>query len=197
VRVSSWNVNSIRNVSKRQLLFGYLERCRPDWLCINELDFNYGVYPRQLKALRIPKDYFWYLNCWSKSLGVMVLTPHAPLRVLKDMPGAEGRDMRGRVIALEYSSFYLVGVDKPNIGYDKGRLEFKTRQFDPAFNSYVSALREHKELVICGDMNVAHRDIDLADPEQKGSTGCTPEERQSFSDLLACGFVDTFRMLSP
>ncbi len=110
----------------------------------------------------------------------------------------EYHDKEGRVITLEYDKFYLVSVYVPNAGEGLKRLNYRVNEWDKAFFEYLNKLKQKKDIIICGDLNVAHQEIDIFDPKsKKKSAGFTIEERESFSKFLEFGYVDTFRTLNP
>jgi len=193
-RLLSWNVNGVRAVVKK----GFLEwLCResPDVLCIQETKAR----PEQLgEELKQPRGYRAYWNYPEKGGygGVATFTREAPRSVAYDLD-APGLDTEGRVLIAVYPAFTLLNVYFPN-GKREGRLKYKLDFYD-AFLNHAQALRSQgHRLVICGDVNTAHREIDLARPrENQKVSGFLPEERAWIDKFLAHGYVDTFRHFHP
>lgn len=128
--------------------------------------------------------------------GTAIYTKHTPLSVVYGL-GIDEHDHEGRVITLEYESFYLVTVYTPNSQDGLKRLDYRMT-WDDDFREYVKRLDEKKPVIMCGDMNVAHQEIDLKNPKSnRHNAGFTDEEREKFSELLSAGFTDTFRYLHP
>ena len=142
-----------------------------------------------------------YLEYWNSAekkgySGTAILTRHEPLSVAYGM-GSELHDHEGRLITLEYEGFYLVTVYTPNSQRELTRLMYRMC-WEEDFRLYLKRLDERKPVIVCGDMNVAHREIDLKNPKSnQNNAGFTPQEREAMTKLLASGFVDTFRLLHP
>ncbi|KZZ31771.1 exodeoxyribonuclease III, partial [Oleiphilus sp. HI0085] len=143
--------------------------------------------------------YHIYCNSAEKKgySGTAILTKHAPISVQYDM-GIEEHDQEGRVIAAEYDGFYLVTVYTPNSGSELKRLPYR-QEWDKDFNDYLKKLEESKPVILCGDLNVAHKDIDLARPKPNynKSAGYTQAEIDGLDRYVASGFIDTYRELNP
>ena len=142
--------------------------------------------------------YYQYFNSAEKKgySGTAIFTKHEPLRVTYGMNMIE-HDDEGRLITLEYPAFYIVTCYTPNAKRGLERLDYRMT-WEEAFRAYVKSLDAHKPVIICGDLNVAHKEIDLKNPKtNQTSAGFTPQEREKFTALLDSGFVDTFRHLSP
>ncbi len=145
-----------------------------------------------------PEGYTAYWNSAQKKgySGVAAFCRQTPLSVTKGI-GIDEHDTEGRVLTLEYPDFYLVVCYTPNSQDGLRRLEYR-QQWDEEFRRYVTGLDASKPVVICGDLNVAHKEIDLKNPKtNRKNAGFTDEEREGFSNLLACGFIDTFRHFNP
>ena len=128
--------------------------------------------------------------------GTAIFTRHKPLSVVMGM-GIDLHDHEGRVITLEMSDFFLVTVYTPNSQDGLKRLDYRMT-WDDDFRNYLNRLDQQKPVIVCGDMNVAHEEIDIKNPKSNRRNACfTDEEREKFTDLLACGFTDTFRFLHP
>ncbi|MDC0598875.1 exodeoxyribonuclease III [Gammaproteobacteria bacterium] len=195
MRLVSWNVNGIRAAIKKDFL-GSLHGMNTDVLCLQETK---AQDEQVLEALSELDGYHIYSNSAVKKgySGTAVLTKQKPLSVTYDMGIAE-HDQEGRVIAAEFDDFYLVTVYTPNSGSELKRLDYR-QQWDKDFLDYLKALEKFKPVVVCGDLNVAHTDIDLARPKPNynKSAGYMQAEIDGIDSLIAADFVDTFRHLNP
>lgn len=193
IKLISWNVNGIRAVLKKGFL-EFLKTQNPDILCLQETKAK----PEQVE-LTVP-GYVPYWNFPPKKLGysgTLILTKEKPLKITNDM-AQEKHDQEGRVITAEYSKFYLVNVYVPNAKRDLSRLPYREKEWDVDFLKYLKKLEKKKPVIFCGDLNVAHQEIDLANPKTNQKThGFTKEEREGFSNFIKAGFIDTFRELYP
>lgn len=191
MKICSWNVNGLRSVLGKGFL-DYLEVEQPDFLCLQEIK----AMPDQVD-LDLPDGYRAIWNSAERKgySGTMVICRHEPLMVTNRIGVTQG-DIEGRTQTLELEDFFLVNVYTPNVRGDLSRLDFRTREWDVAFREHVCALDARKTVVFCGDLNVAHREIDLANPRSnRGKAGFTDEERDAFQSHLDAGFADTFRLL--
>lgn len=192
--LTSWNVNGVRACLKKGL-GDWLAEHRPDVLCLQETKAR----PDQVA---LPAEFDGYRASWNPAekpgySGVATFSRDAPLSVDFGL-GIDEHDREGRVITSEFPDFHLVNVYTPNAQNELRRLPYR-QAWDRAFREHLAKLRATgKPVVFCGDLNVAHREIDLARPEQnRRSAGFSDEERDGFSELLDSGFVDTFRHLHP
>ncbi|MDR1568591.1 MAG: exodeoxyribonuclease III [Streptococcaceae bacterium] len=189
----SWNVNGLRAVEKKSPSFTEIfERLGADFFCIQETKLQEGQSP-----IDYP-DYFEYWNYAEKKgySGVAIFAKHEPLNVSYGLGIAE-HDQEGRVITLEYNDFFLINVYTPNAKRDLARLSYRM-VWEDAFRSYLNQLKAKKHVIVCGDLNVAHQNIDLKNwKTNQKNAGFTPEERGKFGELLQSGFVDSFRALHP
>ena len=129
--------------------------------------------------------------------GVAIFTKYRPIQVTYGIQ-IEEHDQEGRVLTAEFPNFYLVSTYVVNSGEGLKRLDYRTKKWDRDFFNYIHSLKEKKDVVLCGDLNVAHMEIDIYDPKGKEKhSGFTPEERKSFSEFLNMGYIDTFRHLYP
>ena len=184
----SWNVNGIRACIKKGF-FNFLEDHDPDILCIQETKAH-----QEQVDLEVP-GYHQYWNSAIKKgySGTLVLTKTPALSEAYGI-GVEEHDQEGRVLTLEYESFYLVNVYTPNSQRELTRLEYRTTQWDQAFLKYVKSLETLKPVIFCGDLNVAHTEHDLRNPDTNhNNAGFTDAERAGFDQILSEGFIDTFR----
>lgn len=192
----NWNVNGIRSIVKKDFIKDVREM-NPDILCLQETK---GGEEDVFAALEVFPEYKVFVNS-SKARkgysGTAILTKQEPLGVTYDM-ALEEFDQEGRVITAEYLNFFLVTVYTPNAGEGLSRLDYREK-WDFAFNEYVNWLNKRKPVIVCGDLNVAHHDIDIARPKENynKSAGYTQREIDGFQRLLDTGFVDTFRHFHP
>ena len=191
MKIVSWNVAGFRAVLKKGF-DDFFRKIDADIFCIQESK----VLEEQFDYR--PEGYKMYLNPAEKKgySGTLVFTRIDPINVSYGM-GIEEHDKEGRIITLEYDKFYLVTVYTPNAKNDLSRLEYRMKWEDD-FKSYLKMLELTKPVVVCGDLNVAHNEIDIKNAKSnRGSAGFTDEERDKFSKLLEAGFIDTFRYLYP
>ena len=201
MRFISWNVNGLRAVVKKNFLEVF-ESFGADIFAIQETKMQEG----QLE-LDLPGYYQYFSYAEKKGYsGTAVFSRHEPLSVLHGL-GNEYLDQEGRITALEFSTFWFVDVYTPNSQNGLARIGHRM-EWDDAFRDFCKGLEEGilpdgspsdpKPVVICGDFNVAHQDIDLKNPEpNRGVSGFSDEERSKFGELLDAGFIDTFRLLHP
>ena len=186
----SWNVNGVRAALKKGLL-EFMTTADADVICLQEVK----AHPGDVQHIEWPQGYEMYWNPAQKKgySGTAMFTRRKPRCVTYGMEIAE-HDLEGRIINAEFDDFFLLNVYQPNSQRGLTRLEYRTRGWDPAFLEYLLKLDRQKPVVFCGDLNVAHTEIDLSNPKSnRRNAGFTEEERQSFSTLLEHGFVDTFR----
>ncbi|WP_261807307.1 exodeoxyribonuclease III [Lapidilactobacillus luobeiensis] len=187
----SWNVNGLRAVLKKDFLTTFKE-LDADFFCLQETKMQAGQVDLALPGYQ---QYFDYAQRKGYS-GTAIFTKHQPLSVQYGL-GLTEHDQEGRAITLEYPNFYLVTCYTPNSQAELKRLDYRL-SWDRAFRQYVSDLATKKSVIFCGDLNVAHQEIDLKNPKTNHhNAGFSDEERQSFSTLLAAGFTDTFRHFYP
>lgn len=203
MKLYSWNVNGIRAVEKKGALAEFIAKENPDVICFQEIK----AHETQLD-LEFPEyEKFWNSATRKGYSGTAIWTKVPPISVSYGLPegliteynldsDAYGNPSdEGRVMALEFADFYLVTVYTPNSKGDLSRLELRHKQWDPAFLQYVKAREETKPVIFCGDLNVAHTELDLANPKPNvGKHGFTDEEREGFGRILDAGFIDTFRL---
>ena len=191
MRLVSWNVNGVRAALKKGLL-GYIEACDADVVCLQETK----AQPGDVQHVKWPSGFEALWNSAEKKgySGTAVLTRVRPADVRQGI-GSAAHDKEGRVLAMEFPDFWLVNVYQPNSQRGLTRLDYRVGKWDPAFRRYLARLQSGgKPAVVCGDLNVAHEEIDLANPKSnRRNAGFTDEERTSFGKLLRSGFVDTFR----
>ena len=191
LKLLSWNVNGIRAVLRRGG-FAFLDDARPDVVCLQEVRATPEQAGTAGPVLPKYRHQFWNPAPRPGYSGVATFTRVEPVSVRLGM-GSREHDGEGRVLTLELDRFFVVNVYTPNSQRELGRLPYRVR-WDRAFLRFVSRLARVKPVLFCGDINVAHEEIDLARPkENRGTHGFTDEERAGFSVILAAGFVDTFR----
>ncbi len=205
MRIYSWNVNGIRAVWNKGAFQKFIAEHQPDVLCLQEI-----------KALREQGEvdlpgYEEYWNPAEKKgySGTAIFTKVKPLSIDLGLPIKIEKQFKlnndsygdpskeGRVTTAEFDDFYLVTVYTPNAKDDLSRLNLRHKQWDPAFLAYCKILEQHKPVIFCGDLNVAHTEDDLANPKPNiGKKGFTDEEREGFQKFIDAGFVDTFRIFT-
>ena len=187
----SWNVNGLRAVCGKGFadIFTALDA---DFFCLQETKLQEG---------QIALDFPGYESYWSYAekkgySGTAIFTKHKPLSVRYNL-GLPEHDTEGRAVTLEYEDFFLVCVYTPNAQDGLKRLDYRMA-WEDAFRAYLLELDAQKPVIACGDMNVAHEEIDLKNPKSNvGNPGFSDEERAKFTELLAAGFTDSFRLLYP
>ncbi len=201
MKIYSWNVNGIRAVLKKGDLQSFLAAHNPDILCLQETKAN-----RDQVEVDLP-EYEEYWNSAEKKgySGTAIFTKQTPLHVIEGIPAEIAKRYQlvdkygdttkeGRVLTLEFEGFFVSTVYTPNAKDDLSRIPMR-EQWDRAYLEFMKQLESKKPVVFCGDLNVAYTEIDLARPkENKGKKGFTAEERANFSDFIAAGFTDTFRL---
>nr|WP_040942737.1 exodeoxyribonuclease III [Levyella massiliensis] len=191
MKLISWNVNGLR----AQVRKGFLEKLEaldPDILCLQEIKLTEGQLELDLENY---EEYYNYAERKGYS-GTAIFTKKKPLSVTYGI-GIPEHDQEGRVITMAFESFILVTCYTPNSKRGLERLDYR-QVWEDAFLAYLKKLEEDKPVVVCGDLNVAHNDIDLANPASNHkNAGFTDEERAKFNQLLDNGFIDTFRYFHP
>lgn len=202
-KIYSWNVNGIRAVLKKGALQPFLDAEQPDILCLQETKAKQEQAELHLPGYR----QFWYSADKAGYSGTAIFSKVEPLQVVDGFPadiieqyGVTGDtfgdpNKEGRVLAAEFADYWVVTVYTPNAKDDLGRLQLRHKQWDPAFLAYCQRLQKTKPVIFCGDLNVAHTELDLANPKPNvGKKGFTAEEREGFQAFVDAGFVDTLRM---
>tara|TARA_Y100000310_G_scaffold333753_1_gene411942 strand:- start:301 stop:981 length:681 start_codon:yes stop_codon:yes gene_type:complete len=191
MKIISWNVNGIRAVLKKGFS-DFVHKTNPDILCLQETK----AHPDQVdKMLDNYEHHYWNSADKKGYSGTAVFSKIKPLKVVYG-GGLDEGETEGRVIMLEYDDFYLVNVYTPNSQRGLTRLTYR-QKWDRAFLKYLKELEKEKPVVLCGDLNVAHKEIDLARPKNnKKNAGFTEEERKGMDNYVKAGFVDTFRMFT-
>lgn len=207
MKLVSWNVNGIRAVHKKDLFIPFVKEVKADVICLQETKAEQGQ-----SEIDLP-DYeeYWNSSKGKKGYsGTAIFSKVKPHQVLFDFPediakkykidhdGYGHPNEEGRITVLEFEKCYVATVYTPNSKDDLSRLTLRHKHWDPAFLEYMKRLEKEKPVIFCGDLNVAHKEIDLANPKaNEGKHGYTDEEREGIDLLIKAGFVDTFRHLHP
>ncbi len=192
MKLISWNVNGLRAVLKKGFQ-DFFQEIDADIFCLQETKCSEGQ-----ANLDFANNYYTYLNYAQKKgySGTAIFTKIEPLNVYYGI-GKEEHDQEGRVITLEFAKFYLVNCYTPNSRRELERLDYRMI-WEDEFRNYLLELNKKKPVILCGDLNVAHNEIDLKNPKtNRGNAGFTDQERQKMTELLDSGFTDTFRYLYP
>ena len=190
-KMISWNVNGLRAIYKKGFVDIFNE-INADIFCIQETKLQEGQID-----LSFPGYEMYWIYAEKKGYsGTAIFTKIKPISVTKGI-GIEEHDKEGRVITLEFEDYYLVTVYTPNSQTELKRLDYRMK-WEIDFKAYIKELEKKKPVVICGDLNVAHKEIDLKNPKtNRKNAGFTDEEREKFTELLNDGFIDTFRYFYP
>ena len=194
MKLATWNVNGIRSVLNKGALQEYVLESNPDILCLQETKAQQDQVELGMEF----SEYDVYFNSAVKKgySGTAIFTKVKPLSVTYGI-GIEEHDQEGRVITAEFEKFYLVTVYTPNAKRDLSRLAYR-QVWEDDFLAYIKKLEETKPVIFCGDLNVAHKEIDLANPKTNTmNAGFTKEERAKFDQVVSSGLVDAFRYLHP
>ncbi|MDK0818305.1 exodeoxyribonuclease III [Clostridium perfringens] len=192
MKLISWNVNGLRACVKKGFLDYFKSEEDADIFCLQETKLQEGQIDLDLEG------YHQYWNYAEKKgySGTAIFTKKEPLNVYYGI-NMEHHDKEGRVITLEFEDFFMVTVYTPNSQSELARLEYRM-EWEDDFRNYLLELSSKKGVVVCGDLNVAHKEIDLKNPKtNRKNAGFTDEERDKFSTLLSSGFIDTFRYFNP
>ncbi len=191
MKLISWNVNGLRACMTKGFQ-DFFDEIDSDFFCLQEIKLSEG----QIEFA--PEGYYSYWNYAEKKgySGTAIFAKKEPVAVTYGI-GIDVHDHEGRVITLEYPDFYMITVYTPNSQNELARLDYRM-QWEDDFKEYLTTLRKDKPVIVCGDMNVAHNEIDLKNPKtNRKNAGFTDEEREKMSELLQAGFVDTFRYFYP
>lgn len=199
LRIFSWNINGLRAVLRKGALQEFIEKEKPDVLCLQEI---------KAKPEQIDFQFPGYKVIWNPAKragysGTAVLISDklkfsGVSKIDENDATSQLAIQEGRVIVVDCQSFYLVNVYVPNSKPDLARLELREKEWDPALLAFLKELEKEKPVAVCGDFNAAHEEIDIARPKTNHhSAGFTDEERQGITNLVEAGFIDTFRVLNP
>ena len=189
MKLISWNVNGIRAVIKKGF-YDFISEYEPDILCLQEIKANKEQVDLQL----IDYPYQYWNSADKKGYsGTAIFSKIKPLNVKNDL-GIRKHDTEGRVITAEFKDYFLVTVYTPNSKRELLRLDYRQKEWDIDFLKYLKELEKQKPVIFCGDLNVAHQEIDLKNPKTNHkNAGFTDEEREGFNNYINAGFIDTFR----
>ena len=191
MRFISWNVNGLRACMGKGFM-DVFDTVNADFFCLQETKLQAGQIDLELPGY----TQFWSYAQKKGYSGTAIFAKEAPISATYGV-GAEELDTEGRLITLEYPNFFLVTCYTPNAQRELARIDHRLK-WDEAFRAHLTALDKQKPVIVCGDLNVAHREIDLKNPaSNRGNAGFSDEERESFGKLLDCGFTDSFRYLHP
>jgi len=205
VKLYSWNVNGIRAAWNKGAFQKFVKEHDPDILCLQETKAQPDQSPVDLPQY----EEYWHSAEKKGYSGTAIFTKNKPLAVVKGFSAAilkkynfedkfGDTSTEGRVLTLEFEEFYVCTVYTPNSKGSLERLSMRKKVWDPAFKDHLEELQAKKPVLACGDLNVAHQEIDLARPKENvGKHGFTDEERKGFTEILSIGLVDTFRQLYP
>ncbi|AEP93156.1 exodeoxyribonuclease III [Bacillus subtilis subsp. subtilis str. RO-NN-1] len=192
MKLISWNVNGLRAVMRKMDFLSYLKEEDADIICLQETKIQDGQVDLQ------PEGYHVYWNYAVKKgySGTAVFSKQEPLHVIYGI-GVEEHDQEGRVITLEFENVYVMTVYTPNSRRGLERIDYRM-QWEEALLSYILELEKKKPVILCGDLNVAHQEIDLKNPKaNRNNAGFSDQEREAFTRFLEAGFVDSFRHVYP
>ncbi|HEX3845314.1 MAG TPA: exodeoxyribonuclease III [Steroidobacteraceae bacterium] len=203
MKLYSWNVNGIRAVLKKGVFQTFMKAHRPDVLCLQETKAERGQIEIDLPGYHE----YWHSATKKGYSGTAIFSREKPIAVTNGFPQTFAKRFKfadelerdssaeGRLITAEFPALYAVTVYVPNAKDDLSRLALRHKHWDPAFLAYVLQLEKKKPVVFCGDLNVAHTELDLANPKpNRGKKGFTDEEREGFQNFIDAGFVDTLRL---
>ena len=203
MKLYSWNVNGIRAVVRKGVLQTFVQAHRPDVLCLQETKAERGQIEIDLAGYHE----YWHSAVKKGYSGTAIFSKDEPVGVTHGFPQSFAKRFKfadelerdsseeGRLITAEFPKLYVVTVYTPNAKDDLSRLALRHQHWDPAFLAYVKQLEKKKPVVFCGDLNVAHTELDLANPKpNRGKKGFTDEERAGFQGFIDAGFIDTFRL---
>jgi exodeoxyribonuclease-3 len=205
MKLYSWNVNGIRATLKKGTFQSFMATHKPDIVCLQETKAERGQIEIELPGYHE----YWHSAVKKGYSGTAIFSKQEPLKVINGFPETFAKRFKfadelerdsaeeGRVITAEYEKFFAVTVYTPNAKDDLSRLPLRHEHWDPAFLAYCKQLEKKKPVIFCGDLNVAHTELDLANPKpNRGKKGFTDEERAGFQNMVDAGFVDTFRIFT-
>lgn len=194
MEIISFNVNGIRACLKKGFL-EFIKKENPDIFCLNETKINENFLEEELKEYEYKFFNFAEKKGYS---GVSIFSKIKPLNVFYGITDLDLSNEEGRVITIELEKYFLIVVYTPNSKADLSRLEYRKNVWDKKFLKHMKKLEEKKPVIVCGDLNVAHKEIDLTNPKtNQKNAGFTFEEREGMSNYLQSGFLDVFRFLYP
>lgn len=203
IKIIAWNINGIKAQLKKDNLFNLIEKEKPNIICFGETKISCSskeLIEDEMKLRVKGYKYRYWSPCLSRNgySGTAILSKRKPLSVILGLD-KYGDDNEGRVITLEFKDYYLIHVYTPNSGQGLKRLDYRVNKWDINFMKYCNNLQKKKSIIICGDLNVANNEIDIANPKgNRKNAGFTDEERESFKKILKkLNLIDTFRNKYP
>lgn len=202
IKIIHWNINGLRPLLKTDELDKLINEENPDFICFNETkidnDFIKSMNLHKLFEEKYKYKSYWYCPTEKKGYsGTAILTKYEPISVTYGM-NIKKHDNEGRIINLEYDKFYLVNCYTPNAGEGLKRVDYRVKEWDKDFFEYINNLKNKKDVIFTGDLNVSRENIDIFDPKGREKlAGFSKMEKESFNDFLKQGYVDTFRDLHP
>jgi len=201
IKIIAWNINGIRSLSKKEHLFDLINKEKPNIICFGETKISCPFLDVEDNLKKKIKGYKY--RYWSPCLikngysGTAIFSKKKPINMTHGI-GISEHDQEGRVITLEFEKYYLIHVYTPNSGQVLNRLDYRVNKWDKEFKKYIINLNKNKPTIVCGDLNVAHNEIDIHNPKGNvKNSGFTIEERNSFNKLLnEAKLIDTFRYLN-
>jgi exodeoxyribonuclease-3 len=200
MKIIAWNINGIRSSMKENDLYNLIKTEKPDIICFGETKIScpFEEVQQELKEKIKGYKYRYWSPCKTRGgySGTAIFSKKEPINIIY---GLDDIDNEGRIIILEFNKFFLLHCYTPNSGAELDRLEYRTKIWDKIFRKKIIELQKDKPVVVCGDLNVAHKEIDLKNPKTNLRTaGYTIEERDSFEKLLKeANLIDTYRFLNP
>ena len=205
MKLYSWNVNGIRATLRKGTFQSFMAAHKPDIVCLQETKAERGQIEIELSGYHE----YWHSAAKKGYSGTAIFSKKEPVKVINGFPETFAKRFKfadelerdsaeeGRVITAEYEKFFVVTVYTPNAKDDLSRLPLRHQHWDPAFLAYCQQLEKKKPVIFCGDLNVAHTELDLANPKpNRGKKGFTTEERAGFQNIVDAGCVDTYRIFT-
>ena len=200
LKIIHWNINGIRPLLRKRELDDLIKEEDPDIICFNETKIDNELIEKLNLENIFNKTYksIWYCAEEKKGYsGTAILTKYEPISVNYGI-NIDKHDREGRVITIEYDKFYFITCYTPNAGEGLKRLDYRIEEWDKDFFEYINTLKEKKDIILAGDLNVAKEDIDIYEPKgHERTAGFTKKEKESFNSFLEMGYIDTFRDLHP
>jgi len=200
IKIIQWNINGLRPLLRRKELDNLIKEEDPDFICFNETKIDNDLIEKLNLKNIYNKTYksFWYCPDEKKGYsGTAILTKYEPISVNYGI-NVDKHDKEGRVLTIEFDKFFLISCYTPNSGEGLKRLDYRTKEWDVDFFEYINSLKNKKDIILAGDLNVAREELDLFEPKESDKiAGYTKEEKESFNNFLKTGYIDTFRNLHP
>jgi len=199
-KIIHWNIAGLKQLLNKKELDELIKNEKPDFVCFNETKID-NEFIKSMKLNDTFRDKYKFNSYWNCSVekkgysGTGILTSLEPISVSYGI-NVNKHDKEGRVLTLEFDKFYLISCYTPNAGEGLKRVDYRVKEWDKDFFEYINSLKSKKDIILCGDLNVAREDIDIFDPKGKEKlAGFSKQEKESFNKFLEMGYVDTFREL--